>query len=147
MKGNRWMSAEERFSCQSKWVGECLEWQGALLHNGYGEIRVDGIKTKSHRYAYQRAFGLIPEGRLVLHKCDNPRCVNIDHLYLGDQKDNARDRDSRGRNGFSNKTHCKRGHEFTEENTYRWRSKRICKQCKKRHNRKRPLPEPPKESI
>jgi len=137
---SRWMSPQDRFNQQTKMNKGCLEWQGHLLHNGYGQMRVNGKRIKAHRFAWESVNGDIPDGLLVLHKCDNPRCVNIEHLYLGTQKENARDRDSRGRNGFSKKTRCKRGHEFTEENTYKWKGKRICRACKKL-----PLPEPPKD--
>ena len=130
--------AETRFWAQVQKGAECWEWVGCRLWNGYGQIKVGGKKTKAHRYSWQLHYGDI--SGLVLHKCDNPACVRPDHLYLGDQKDNARDRDTRGRNGFSKRTHCPAGHPYTEENTYRHGSRRSCRIC-----RNMPLPTTPQE--
>lgn len=59
--------------------------------------RVGGKRTYVHRHIYEECFGFIPEGILVRHTCDNPSCINPDHMILGDDKDNARDRTERGR--------------------------------------------------
>jgi hypothetical protein len=76
--------------------------------------------------------GPIPDGMLVLHTCDNPPCVNPDHLYLGTWKDNMQDRIKRGRNPKLNMTHCKNGHEYSKENLrYNCRGERCCKACDK----------------
>lgn len=53
----------------------------------------------AHRWRWEQAFGPIPAGLSVLHHCDNPPCIELDHLYLGTDADNAHDRDARGRNG------------------------------------------------
>lgn len=78
----------------------CMEWQGYLL-NGYGtmSITVDGKRKmiRTHRYAWERVHGKIPDGLCVCHKCDNPKCVNIDHLFLGTKQDNNRDKAEKGR--------------------------------------------------
>lgn len=78
----------------------CWLWTGATKELGYGVIglgrREDGT-AKAHRVSYELHKG--PTGGLcVLHECDNPACVNPDHLRLGTLKDNARDCVSRGRN-------------------------------------------------
>jgi len=73
------------------------------------------------------------KGKVVMHKCDNPACFRYDHLTIGTQADNMRDMHSKGRdrNGNQLKTHCKHGHEFTEENTTRTRrGGRECKTCR-----------------
>ena len=77
----------------------CWEWTGARDTKGYGLICVDGrANLKAHRVAYELAVGDIPAGMLVLHRCDNPRCVNPFHLFLGTTKDNAEDMVMKGRN-------------------------------------------------
>jgi len=52
---------------------------------------------KAHRYAVERKSGQIPLGMIVMHICDNPKCVNVDHLQVGTQTDNVRDMDAKGR--------------------------------------------------
>ena len=76
---------------------ECWEWQRGRDKNGYGKFTAMRIQMKSHRVAWALARGKIPDGLLVLHKCDNPPCVNVNHLYLGTWQDNMDDKVSRGR--------------------------------------------------
>lgn len=73
----------------------CWEWTGALDH-GYG-MYWDGRKVRAHRFAYEQAHGPIPAELCVLHKCDNRKCVNPSHLFLGTRKDNAHDGIQKGR--------------------------------------------------
>lgn len=78
----------------------CWYWTGIVDHKGYGMIRFDGPKgfwKKAHRVSYEAYKGQIPEGLLVCHSCDNRRCINPDHLWLGTNKDNINDRDRKGR--------------------------------------------------
>lgn len=74
---------------------ECWEWQGSLSKNGYGILpigpKINRKKTRAHRISWELHRGPIPEGRLVLHICDNKLCVNPNHLYLGTYSDNIRD--------------------------------------------------------
>jgi hypothetical protein len=80
----------------TKTVG-CWFWQAGTYPRGYGMIAIgrrdDGrqINSYAHRVAYVLAKGPIPPGMVVLHRCDQPRCVNPDHLRLGTQGDNNRD--------------------------------------------------------
>lgn len=77
--------------------GECWTWTAALRgSNGYGQFWDDG-PVFAHRFSWVMAVGPIPSGMLVLHKCDNPRCVRPEHLFLGTHLDNARDRNAKGR--------------------------------------------------
>lgn len=76
---------------------ECWLWQGALDISGYGRFWCHGNDFKSHRFAWILARGEIPDGMCVLHRCDNPQCVNPDHLFLGTNADNTRDMLEKGR--------------------------------------------------
>lgn len=75
----------------------CLEWEGPVGGTGYGYIGYEGKQWRTHRLAYKLKHGEIPSGLFVLHKCDNKRCCNPDHLYLGTNDDNMRDVVGRGR--------------------------------------------------
>jgi hypothetical protein len=76
----------------------CWYWTAGLTGSGYGAYYPRANhQVLAHRYAYRRAHGRIPRGKLVLHTCDNPRCVNPKHLFLGTHGDNARDRASKKR--------------------------------------------------
>ena len=87
---------------QSKWVEAdtgCWEWQAYIAPEGYGQFMIDPKSRQigAHRAAWLLFCGEIPEGKMVLHKCDNKICVNPDHLYIGDAKKNAKDAVERGR--------------------------------------------------
>lgn len=84
----------------------CLEWTGLKNDSGYGIIIIEERRKRAHRIAYEVAYGEIPEGKWVLHRCDNPACVNPDHLFLGDNTANVQDmhRKGRGRGGIGPET-------------------------------------------
>ena len=82
----------------------CWEWQGATRGFGYGYL-TSGSRTcgtrktvSAHRYSYEAFISKIPKGLWVLHKCDNPKCVNPEHLFLGDMQANVDDRETKCRN-------------------------------------------------
>lgn len=77
--------------------GDCWEWNGILTRDGYGAIRAHGRMRLAHRLAYTVWSGPIPDDLCVLHKCDNRRCINPDHLFLGTRLDNTADMLSKGR--------------------------------------------------
>jgi hypothetical protein len=117
---------------------ECWTWLAYRRPDGYGSLRmgtlgVDRRNERAHRLSWTLANGPIPAGLLVLHRCDNPSCVNPAHLFLGTDQDNADDRQSKGRgvrNGNQDKTHCAHGHLLAGANVYhRPRGGRSCRAC------------------
>ena len=75
----------------------CWEWKNWLNNRGYGVFCVERKNQYAHRYSWELHNGKIPEGKFVCHKCDNPKCVNPDHLFLGVAKIDVRDCISKGR--------------------------------------------------
>ena len=84
---------------------DCIEWNGKKDSDGYGRVQYRGpgseqFKSKqwfAHRVAWTLTNGPIPKGLCVLHKCDNPPCVNPDHLWLGTKGANMQDKIQKGR--------------------------------------------------
>jgi hypothetical protein len=80
----------------------CVEWLGKPTQTGgYGRLRVNGKQTKAHRYAYELTHGPVADEVMVCHTCDNPICVNPEHLFLGDAFANMRDMAAKGRSAGS----------------------------------------------
>ena len=124
----------------------CWLWEGSQIRGGYGVISLggrDGANISAHRASMIIHGHVLPHGSIVLHKCDNPPCVNPDHLTIGTQSDNMRDMVAKGREysrdlrslrmkgkaqnriakigsdhwNFGNRqSTCKHGHEMTSEN-------------------------------
>lgn len=69
----------------------CIEWQAALTNRGYGKFKSNQKTISAHRFSYEKHKGPIPEGFVVRHACDNPPCVNPDHLLVGTHRDNKMD--------------------------------------------------------
>jgi len=75
----------------------CWEWTGGLNRGGYGKTRVGFRHVIVSRYVYEEMVAPIPAGLFVCHRCDNPKCMNPDHLFAGTQTDNIRDSIRKGR--------------------------------------------------
>jgi hypothetical protein len=81
--------------------GECWEWTGSYTRDGYGVMTFTNGKKRAqhrvHRVAYEHFKGESAEGKLVCHTCDNPKCFNPGHLFLGTNKENMQDMIKKGR--------------------------------------------------
>lgn len=141
--GGRWAPADFWDWAIPEPNSGCWLWQGQTMPVGYGRYRPIGAPQKvlAHRHAYTLAVGVIPDGLLVCHKCDNPSCINPDHLYCGTPQDNMNDKVRRGRgvNQNSLRTHCRKGHPLVDGNLYartgtNWRR---CRTCHAEYSRRR----------
>lgn len=125
----------------------CWLWTGAE-RDGYGAFSLRNKRVAAHRFAYEQAYGLIPAGMLVCHRCDNRLCVRPDHLFLGTDSDNVSDKMGKGRHRHGSnlgrrfplrklktQTHCAVGHSLTPENVYVvGKSGRRCRICRRVNN-------------
>ena len=107
--GPKIRSLEERFWLKVKKTKQCWWWVGGKRGGKYGGILLHAnppVGAYAHRASWIIHFGAIPKGLCVLHKCDNPLCVNPEHLFIGTQKDNMKDTASKGRRAVQRGEQC-----------------------------------------
>ena len=125
------MTFKERLFNKIRKKPGCWEWKAHISQAGYGQLKGRGKKVVyAHRAVYEMLVGPIPKGLTIDHLCRNRACVNPNHMEPVTSVENV----MRGQGPFAvnaRKTHCKRGHEFTGDNTYRSRKGRECRKCKK----------------
>lgn len=118
----------------------CIMWTGSTDPHGRGSLYWQGKKITSNRAAWMAAHGPIPDGLHVLHSCDNPGCVTIEHLHLGDHAANMREKAERGRApsgpGMPRRTdYCKHGHDLSLPGATYEKRPAACVQCARQRAR------------
>lgn len=114
-----------------QYANGCIKWCGYVTTRGYGAVVYDRKRYMAHRYFWEQAYGPVPEGMVVHHRCGFKLCVNVEHLELVTPRDHAQH--------HLIKSHCSKGHAYTKENTYEYDYKgkhyRYCGICMRAHAR------------
>jgi hypothetical protein len=115
----------------------CWEWKAKSFVSGYGGFPINGKVKIASRLSYQYFYGVgIPEGMVIDHICRNRPCVRPDHLRIVTTRINAIENSTAPSALNAIKTHCPRGHEYNEVNTYYGSNGRCCRKCMAMHQRK-----------
>lgn len=123
------MTEVEKFFAQVEYSENCWNWTGGAIRRGYGQFYYKGKTTVAHRWSYSYFVEPVDANFMVCHHCDNPRCVNPFHLYMGTAKDNAKDAVERRRHVHVAKDRCPNGHEYKGDNLKVFKGWRYCRQC------------------
>jgi len=121
----------------------CMVWAASSRGQGYGQFWLGGAPHYAHRVSWTLANGEIPPGKVLDHLCRNRACVNPLHLEVVDQQTNTLRGESFAAKN-AKRTHCPRGHEYTDENTYHNppnkshpNGQRVCRACQRERDRAR----------
>lgn len=111
----------------------CIEWSHCKTPDiyKYGVRRYKNGTKLAHRAAWIEKHGEITKNEIVIQKCNNRSCVNVDHMHLGTRSDVFKRSTEDGRNFNANKTHCPQGHEYNNQNVYLYQGRRYCRECAK----------------
>ena len=139
-------SVVSRFWSKVDKSGECWIWTAGKNEGGYGQFTPSrGKNMRAHRFSYELTVGPTPKGAPLDHICHDPNechggdncphraCVNPDHLRVSSNDENTSN--ERSRHSNSRKTHCVKGHEYSDENTRIWAGRRYCVTCMDERNR------------
>ena len=92
--------AAKRFWGKVRKLARCWEWTELLSEKGYGRFWMGDRMVKAHKVAWLLSGRMIPKGKMLMHRCDNRKCVNPRHMSLGTNQDNVDDRESKGRGNY-----------------------------------------------
>ena len=125
----------------------CMRWLGSFYPGGYGKAYLSRKRNTeipreqgAHQLSYRFLVEEIESGNVVMHACDNRWCVAPDHLAQGTQHENMDDMHRKGRWApyeRAERTHCRKGHPASTENTYVWNGLRYCRVCRLERERKK----------
>jgi hypothetical protein len=108
-KGSQSRTLEERFWPKVQKTSGCWRWTASGTLDGYGQLRMKGVRYYAHHLSVIFSGREIPQGSIVMHHCDNPPCVRPDHLFVGTRSDNQKDSFTKGRGFIVGRKYKRRG--------------------------------------